>query len=116
MKKLASVLAIAVVLAACSKTTPSTAPVAASDASAASAPAATAASAVAASTAAAAAEMAKPRPATFDANLKPAPVVRRIELNAGGGAPKAHAASEATPTIQLHNIPASAALAASAAK
>lgn len=100
MKKLALALLAAMAVAACSKsgtpTTDASAPAAKQASSALAAPAASAA--------AAAAELNKPRPATYDPNLKPAPVVRRIELNAAGGAPKVHAASEAKPTLTLHGI------------
>lgn len=109
MKKLAFALLAAMAVAACSKSgTP------APDAHALEAKqASSAVAAPAASAAAEAAELNKPRPATYDPNLKPAPVVRRIELNAAGGAPKVHAASESKPTLTLHGISADAIHAAS---
>jgi hypothetical protein len=108
MKKLAFALLAAMAVAACSKSgAPSN--TAAPEAKQAS----SAVAASAASAAAAAAEMNKPRAATYDPNLKPAPVVRRIELNASTGAPKVHPASETKPTLTLHGIPASAVPAAS---
>lgn len=108
MKKLAFALLAAMAVAACSKSgAPTDAPTPAAK------QASSAAAAPAASAAAAAAELNKPRPATYDPNLKPAPVVRRIELNAAGGAPKVHAASETKPTLTLHGIPADAIKAAS---
>ena len=108
MKQLAFALLAAMAVAACSKSgTPSDAPTSAVK------QASSAVAAPNASAAVAAAELNKPRPATYDPNLKPAPVVRRIELNAAGSAPKVHVASEAKPTLTLHGIPADAIKAAS---
>ncbi|KWU19117.1 hypothetical protein [Burkholderia cenocepacia] len=102
MKKLAFALLATLAVAACSKSGAPT-----NTATPEAKQASSAVSASAASAAAAAAEMNKPRPATYDPNLKPAPVVRRIELNASGGA-KFQPASAPQPTLTLHGIPADA--------